>query len=106
MHSARVMAFRYSSAIEYCHPTRRTRSNKRKSTMNDTVNKTLEAAYANPQAPQTVAMIVAGIFVAAVFLSAIYTNILRDSSVATDKPFSLARTQLMWWTLVIGLCVI
>jgi len=74
--------------------------------MNDTVNKTLEAAYANPQAPQTVAMIVAGIFVAAVFLSAIYTNILRDSSVATDKPFSLARTQLMWWTLVIGLCVI
>lgn len=36
----------------------------------------------------------------------IRTSILRDQSLALDAPFSLARLQLMWWTLIVGICVL
>jgi hypothetical protein len=57
-------------------------------------------------APEAVATGIAIAFALAVLLTSIYTNILRDQSLAERKPFSLARVQLMWWTLVVGLCVI
>jgi hypothetical protein len=62
--------------------------------------------YQALNAPKVIALIGAIVFVATVILTSIYTNILRDQSLAASKPFSLARSQLMWWTLIIGLCVI
>lgn len=32
------------------------------------------------------------------------TNIIRDTSTAVTKPYSLARSQLMWWTIIILSC--
>jgi hypothetical protein len=52
------------------------------------------------------AITIAILYVVAVVALSIFSDILRDQSNAPRKPYSLARTQLMWWTLVIGLCVI
>jgi len=62
--------------------------------------------YANPGPLQTTAITVAVLYVVAVVAVSVFSNILRDQGRTPKKPFSLARTQLMWWTLVIGLCVI
>lgn len=32
------------------------------------------------------------------------TNIIKDTSTADKKPYSLARAQLMWWTIIILSC--
>jgi len=70
------------------------------------VDEPLFVLYHTLNAPKIVALIGALILIATVILTSIYTNILRDQSMAASKPFSLARAQLMWWTLIIGLCVI
>jgi hypothetical protein len=62
--------------------------------------------YQELNAPEVAALVIALTFLASGVLASIYTNILRDQSLATSKPFSLSRTQLMWWSMVIGLCVI
>jgi hypothetical protein len=62
--------------------------------------------YGTLDTTESVALVMAILFVIATIWTSIYTNILRDQSLAPVKPFSLARVQLMWWTLVIGVCVI
>jgi hypothetical protein len=37
---------------------------------------------------------------------AAFSNLLRDSSTAAKRPFSFARSQLLWWVLVITFCVL
>jgi hypothetical protein len=72
----------------------------------DVPDEPLFALYQVLNAPKVIALIGALIFIATIVLTSIYTNILRDQSLAASKPFSLARSQLMWWTSIIGLCVI
>lgn len=43
------------------------------------------------------------IVLAGIYLS-FTTNIIRDESTAEKKPYSLARTQLKWWTIIILPC--
>ncbi|HZF14644.1 MAG TPA: hypothetical protein VE046_01750 [Steroidobacteraceae bacterium] len=39
-------------------------------------------------------------------LLAARSNLLRDSSTARRGPFSFARVQLLWWTLIVALCLL
>lgn len=45
------------------------------------------------------------LWAAAIYLS-LKTDILKDFSTGTTKPYSFSRTQLMWWTLIIASCYI
>jgi hypothetical protein len=45
------------------------------------------------------------LWVAAIYLSA-KTQMLKDISNGNPKPYSFARTQLLWWTLIIASCYI
>jgi hypothetical protein len=68
--------------------------------------KSLIETYQQAGPLHTTAITVAVLYVVAVVALSIFSSILRDQGNTPRKPFSLARTQLMWWTLVIGLCVI
>ncbi len=37
---------------------------------------------------------------------AAFSNLLRDASTAAKRPFSFARSQLLWWVLVVTFCVL
>lgn len=50
-------------------------------------------------------VIVVLLWAAAIYLS-VKTDILKDLSTGTTKPYSFSRTQLMWWTLIIASCYI
>lgn len=45
------------------------------------------------------------LWAAAIYLS-LKTDILKDLSTGSTKPYSFSRTQLMWWTLIIASCYI
>jgi hypothetical protein len=70
------------------------------------VAKSLLETYDSPGPLQQTAITVAVLYVVAVIALSVFSNILRDQGATPRKPYSLARTQLMWWTLIIGLCVI
>ena len=64
-------------------------------------------AFSSPlTAPQIVAIVIAVAFVAAVVGASAFGNVLHDDSRAARPPFSFARAQMMWWTLIIGLAII
>jgi hypothetical protein len=71
-----------------------------------TAAKSLIESYHQASPLHDAAITIAIFYVVAVVALSIFSNILRDQSNTPRKPYSLARTQLMWWTLVIGLCVI
>jgi len=68
--------------------------------------KSLIETYGAAGPLQNTAITVAVLYVVAIVALSVFSNILRDQGQTPRKPYSLARTQLMWWTLVIGLCVI
>jgi hypothetical protein len=76
--------------------------------MQDTATEAMNlfAIYQDPTFARVTALIIAALFVAAVIGFSFFSNMLRDQSVSAKKPYSLSRTQLMWWTFIIGLCVI
>jgi len=65
-----------------------------------------EAYSSPPTTPQIVAIVLAVAFVAAVVGASIFGNVLHDDSKAARPPYSFARAQMMWWTLIIGLAII
>jgi hypothetical protein len=37
---------------------------------------------------------------------AVYSNLLRDASTVARRPFSFARSQLLWWVAIIAFCLL
>lgn len=59
----------------------------------------------DPKTTLTLSWVVTGLILATALWLSLKTNILRDLSRVpgeTNKPYSFARTQLMWWTVLIS----
>ena len=49
-----------------------------------------------------VSYVVAGLIVFAAIMLAIKTTIIKSPSTNSNPPYSFGRTQLMWWTIIVG----